>query len=195
MPNTFSFIIRSLSLGAGLAMDAFSVSVADGLREGSMRRPRAALIAGTYGIFQFMMPLIGWGCVKLLEEAFTAFQPLIPWIALGLLLFLGIKMIWEGCRSGEEAVCEKGKAPLRTLLLQGLATSIDALSVGFTIAGYSWMMALGAAGIIGAVTFLLCLLGLRLGRYLGDRVLRGSCLFGGIILIAVGLEIFLSHIL
>ena len=195
MPNLFSFIVRSLSLGTGLAMDAFSVSVADGLREGNMSRPRAAFIAGIYGLFQFSMPLIGWGCIKLLEETFTAFQPFIPWIALGLLLFLGGKMIWEGCHAREEAVCGEGRAPLKTLLLQGLATSIDALSVGFTIASYTWSMALGAAGLIGAVTFLLCLLGLRLGRFLGSRVLRQSCIIGGVILIAVGLEIFLSHIL
>ena len=195
MPNLFAFLLRSLSLGAGLAMDAFSVSVADGLKEPAMGRPRAVFIAGLYGGFQFLMPLAGWGCVHLLQQAFTAFQPFIPWIALGLLLFLGIKMIWEGCRCEAEAVCQLEQISLPALLLQALATSIDALSVGFTIADYSFKAALGAALIIGFVTFLLCLIGLRLGRYLGSKILRQAGIIGGIILILVGLEIFLSHIL
>ena len=197
MPNIPSFIIRSVSLGIGLAMDAFSVSVTDGLKETNMSRARALFIAGIYGGFQFLMPLLGWGCVKLLEQAFTAFQPFVPWIALGLLLFLGGRMVREGLCRGPEAEEEgpsQGQKSLATLLLQGLATSIDALSVGFTISEYSFKGALGAALIIGLVTAGLCLVGLRLGRYFGGKIVKQACILGGIILILVGVEIVLSHL-
>ena len=135
MPNIFTFIIQNVSLGVGLAMDAFSVSVTDGLKEHDMRRSRAFFIAGIYGGFQFLMPLIGWGCVQLLEQLFASFQRFIPWIALGLLLFLGVKMIRESLhREEEEDASAAARKSTGTLLLQGVATSIDALSVGFTIA-------------------------------------------------------------
>lgn len=196
MPNLFSFIIQNISLGAGLAMDAFSVSVTDGLEETDMRRSRALFIAGIYGGFQFLMPLIGWGCVQLLEQIFTSFQRFIPWIALGLLLFLGIRMIRESLhRNAEEEQAAPGRKSLPTLLLQGVATSIDALSVGFTIADYSFRAASFAALLIGGVTFLLCLIGLRLGRLFGTRILKQAGILGGLILIAVGLEILLTHVL
>lgn len=188
------FFINSILFGVGLAMDAFSVSVANGLREPHMRGRRMAAIAGTFAFFQVVMPLAGWLCVHTVAVAFAAAQKAIPWIALALLAYLGGTMIHEGLHpatDGGEAL----PVGFTALLGQGVATSIDALSVGFTIASYTWSMALGAAGLIGAITFLLCLLGLRLGRFLGSRVLRQSCIIGGVILIAVGLEIFLSHIL
>ena len=188
------FFFNSILFGVGLAMDAFSVSLANGLRYPQMKGRDMCRIAGTFGVFQTAMPLLGWLCVHTVATAFRAVDRFIPLVALLLLAYIGGHMIWEGLhhRAEEEAEAAVG---LRSLLLQGLATSIDALSVGFTIASYTWSMALGAAGLIGAITFLLCLLGLRLGRFLGSRVLRQSCIIGGIILIAVGLEIFLSHIL
>ena len=199
--NTW-FFLNSILLGVGLAMDAFSVSIANGLAEHGMSRRRMSAIAGCYAFFQWAMPMIGWFCVHTISGIFCAFQGFIPWIALFLLLYIGGKMLIEGVRKKssaelkEEEQAEAGTwISAATLLLQGVATSIDALSVGFTIASYTWSMALGAAGLIGTVTFLLCLLGLRLGRFLGSRVLRQSCIIGGVILIAVGLEIFLSHIL
>ena len=196
MPNIFTFILQNMSLGAGLAMDAFSVSVTDGLKETDMRRSRAFFIAGIYGGFQFLMPLIGWGCVQLLEQIFTSFQRFIPWIALSLLLFLGLKMIRESLtRPEEEDTSAAGRKSTGTLLMQGVATSIDALSVGFTIADYSLRAALAATLLIGAVTFAICLIGLRLGRLFGTRLLRRAGILGGLILIAIGLEIFLTHVL
>lgn len=196
MPNLFSFITRSVSLGLGLAMDAFSVSVTDGLQESTMSRRRAFCIAGIYGGFQCLMPLLGWGCVKLLEQAFSAFAPFIPWIAFGLLLFLGIKMIREGrSRQVEEKEEDCAEKTMGILLLQGLATSIDALSVGFTMADYSLKGAAGAALIIGLVTAGICLIGLRLGRYFGGKIVKKACIGGGIILILVGVEILLSHLI
>ena len=151
----FMFVVNSILFGVGLAMDAFSVSVANGLNEPNMPARRVLLVAGTFALFQTAMPLAGWLCVHSIAEAFQAFQPFIPWIALALLLFIGIKMIREGLQEETEREEEEEKKLLRggALLVQGIATSIDALSVGFTIAEYDLLSALVEAVIIGAVTF------------------------------------------
>lgn len=190
----FLFFCNSVLLGVGLAMDAFSVSLANGLREPQMSAPRMMGIAGVFGGFQALMPLIGWACVHTAAQFLTAFSACIPWICLVLLCAIGGNMLREGLH-GEN----KADAPVKTsagaLLLQGVATSIDALSVGFAIAGYGWAMALVCAGIIAAVTFVLCLLALRLGRRFGVKLAGRASLLGGVILIAIGLEIFLTGIL
>ena len=95
MTVSFPFLLTNVLLGFGLAMDAFSVSVANALTETGMRKRRMAAIAGTYALFQIAMPLIGWLCVHTIAEKFTAFQKAIPWIALVLLVFLGGRMIAE----------------------------------------------------------------------------------------------------
>ena len=193
------FLINSIGLGAGLAMDAFSVCVANGLREPEMPVPRRIMMAGIYAFFQFAMPLIGWVCVHFIEEAFSAFRKFIPWIALLLLLYIGGGMIIEAFRSKKETQeDESGEAksaavlPMKTMLIQGVATSIDALSVGFTISGYGAFDALLAALIIAAVTFVICLSGLKLGRVFGTKLERYAGLIGGTILIVIGLEIFIK---
>ena len=181
------FLANSILLGVGLAMDAFSVSCANALREPGMSRPRMALIAGTYAWFQFMMPMTGWFCVHEAVERFTAFQPVIPWIALALLLWIGCKMLFEGLRGGsqEENIAVSGGA----LLAQGVATSIDALSVGFAIAEYSFGKALAASLIIAATTFAICLGGLALGKRVGTLLSDKASVLGGVILVAIGIEI------
>ncbi len=193
------FLINSIGLGAGLAMDAFSVCVANGLREPEMPVPRRIMMAGIYAFFQFTMPLIGWVCVHFIEEAFSAFRKFIPWIALLLLLYIGGGMIIEAFRSKKETqedesggVKSAALLPMKTLLIQGVATSIDALSVGFTISGYGAFAALLAALIIAAVTFVICLSGLKLGRVFGTKLERYAGLIGGTILIVIGLEIFIK---
>lgn len=93
---TLGLLISSLLLGFGLAMDAFSVSLANGLNEHRMGTGRMCEIAGTFGIFQFAMPMIGWVCVHTIAEKFIAFQKYIPWIALLLLLYIGGQMLMEG---------------------------------------------------------------------------------------------------
>ena len=185
------FILNSILFGFGLAMDAFSVSVANGLREAKLPANRVIVIAGTFGIFQTAMPLIGWLCVHTIAEAFSAFQRFIPWIALILLLYIGIKMILEGTRGKDE---EKEALHGWGLLVQGVATSIDALSVGFTIAEYTFPFALVEALIIGIVTFGLCVFGLHFGRKLGERISGKATIVGGIILILIGIEIFVTGI-
>ena len=193
------FLINSIGLGAGLAMDAFSVCVANGLREPEMPVPRRIMMAGIYAFFQFAMPLIGWVCVHFIEEAFSAFRKFIPWIALLLLLYIGGGMIIEAFRNKKETqddesggVKSAALLPMKTLLIQGVATSIDALSVGFTISGYGAFEALLAALIIAAVTFVICLSGLKLGRVFGTKLERYAGLIGGTILIVIGLEIFIK---
>ena len=190
MTFSFLFIFNSVLFGVGLAMDAFSVSLANGLREPDMPATRGLLIAGTFGLFQTAMPLLGWFCVHSIAEAFQAFQRFIPWIALALLVFIGVKMILEGVRGTEEAGSLKGGA----LFVQGIATSIDALSVGFTIAEYTLVFALTESLIIGLVTFGLCVIAVRLGGKIGARLSGKAPIVGGIILILIGIEIFVTGI-
>lgn len=189
------FILNSILFGVGLAMDAFSVSMANGLREPEMKTGRMCIIAGTFAFFQILMPLLGWVCVHTIAEMFEGFQRLIPWIALLLLGYIGGKMLLEGLRGEEsEPGAEAAAVGWSGLMLQGIATSIDALSVGFTIAEYSWRAALTEALIIGIVTFLICLAGLRIGKFFGMRLAGKASILGGVILIAIGLEIFLTGV-
>lgn len=187
------FIFNSILLGVGLAMDAFSVSMANGLNEPHMKKGKMCLIAGTFGFFQIAMPLIGWFCVHTLVEYFTAFQKFIPWIALILLAFIGGKMILEGIRHREGD--EQAAVSYGALFVQGIATSIDALSVGFTIADYNALTALTAALIIGVVTFGICIGGLWIGRLFGTKLSNKASILGGVILVAIGIEIFVSNMI
>lgn len=189
----FAFFINSMLLGVGLAMDAFSVSMANGLNEPHMARRKIAIVAATYALFQVLMPMIGWVCVHTIVQYFTAFQTFIPWIALGLLGYIGGKMLVEGIRGDAP---DEGDAHLtaKVLLLQGLATSIDALSVGFTIANYDLIAALVCALIIGVETFFICVAGVHIGRIAGTKLAGKANILGGVILVAIGLEIFVSNI-
>lgn len=189
------FVMNSLLLGAGLAMDAFTVSLANGLHEAQMRPRKAVGIAGVFAGFQALMPLIGWVCVHTVLQYFQAFEKLIPWIALLLLSFIGGKMLIEGCKANKnpEAADEAPAIGVGGLLVQGVATSIDALSVGFTIADYTVWLALLAAAIIGAVTFFICIAGIAIGKKAGMKLAGKATIIGGLLLIGIGLEIFISH--
>ena len=179
-------------LGAGLAMDAFSVSLANGMNEPKMGKGRAVLIAGTFAGFQFAMPMIGWILIRTLMEVFGFMKKLVPWTALFLLLFIGGKMLYEGIKGSESEDTAVGTG---ALLLQGVATSIDALSVGLTFANDGFSGALSASLIIMAVTFAICLAGLYLGRKIGTALSGKASILGGIILIGIGIEIFISSLL
>ncbi len=188
------FFFNSILLGVGLAMDAFSVSLANGLNEPRMSRPRACSIAGTFAFFQFLMPMLGWICVHTLVEKFAAFERFIPWIALALLLWIGGSMLREGLRGGKEEG-ETSGVGFAALMLQGVATSIDALSVGFTIAEYDALAAVICSLVIAVVTFVICMGGLRIGRTVGTRLSGKASILGGVILILIGLEIFLKGVI
>lgn len=187
------FFTNSILLGVGLAMDAFSVSLANGLNEPAMKKKRMGMIAGVFAVFQAIMPMIGWGCVHTMLQYFKVFEKFIPWIALVLLLFIGGKMILDGIKNNEEEL-EETKVGMGALMLQGIATSIDALSVGFTIADYNVVMASVCAFIIAVVTFIICVVGLIIGKKFGMKISNRATIFGGCILIVIGLEIFVKGV-
>ncbi len=192
------FVSKNALLGAGLAMDAFSVSLANGLSEPKMKLRKAMEIAALFALFQAAMPLLGWICVHNFVQHFRFFEKWIPWIALILLVFIGGKMLLDGLRPCPEGDCEcleKKQLKLGTLLVQGVATSIDALSVGFTIAEYDLLLALVAVLIIAAVTFVICLGGVFLGKKFGTKLSGKAAILGGVILIVIGLQIFISSFL
>lgn len=190
---TIVFFVNSILLGVGLAMDAFSVSLANGLNEPKMNKSRMSLIAGVFAVFQAVMPMLGWICVHTIMQYFVSFQKLIPWIALILLSYIGGKMLIEGIKGeGEEE--SSGELAFGALLVQGIATSIDALSVGFTIADYNFGMALLCAIIIAVVTFIICITGLILGKKFGTKFAGKASILGGVILIGIGIEIFVTGI-
>ena len=200
MDWSIGFFITSIMLGVGLAMDAFSVSLANGLNDHGMKPAKMCGMAGIFSAFQFLMPLIGWGCVHTVAQLFTSFEKLIPWIALGLLGFIGGKMLIEGikggdCDEGEENCGECGKkVGLVALMVQGVATSIDALSVGFTIAEYGFLQALVSCLLIGFVTFFICLGGIFIGKKFGNHLAGKAGILGGVILIVIGINIFVTGV-
>ena len=194
MEWNFVFLFNSVLLGVGLAMDAFSVSMANGLNEPGMKRNKMCGVAGVFAFFQALMPMIGWVCVHTVVQYFAALEKFIPWIALVLLCYIGGKMLWDGIKNKEEEVEEAAGVGLSALLVQGVATSIDALSVGFTIADYGFVMALVCAVIIAAVTFVICMGGLVIGKTFGTKLSNKAAILGGAILIFIGIEIFVTGV-
>ena len=188
----FYFFFNSILLGIGLAMDAFSVSLANGLNEPAMTRKKMCTIAGVFGFFQALMPMAGWICVHTIVQVFHSFEKLIPWIALILLGYIGGKMLLEGIRHKDDAPEEHLGVGFSALMIQGVATSIDALSVGFTIVDYNLPMALAASLIIAVVTFIICMAGLEIGKKAGTRLAGHASIVGGVILLFIGIEIFVS---
>ena len=194
MEWNFVFFFNSVLLGVGLAMDAFSVSLANGLNETCMKKKKMLGVAGVFALFQAAMPMIGWICVHTIVEKFQAFEKFIPFIALILLVYIGGKMLLEGIKKSEEEEVECKAVGLSALMVQGVATSIDALSVGFTIAEYGLLMAVVCAAIIAVVTFFICYAGIAIGKKFGTKLANKASIFGGVILILIGLEIFLTGI-
>ena len=188
----FKFFFNSALFGVGLAMDAFSVSLANGLNEPRMRRKKMVGIAGVFAFFQALMPMIGWVCVHTIVQYFQMFEKFIPWIALFLLLYIGGSMLLEGIKGEDDE--EEHRVGKRALLMQGIATSIDALSVGFTIADYNFVMALVCSLIIAAVTFVICMGGLKIGKTVGTKLSNKAAILGGAILIFIGIEIFVTGV-
>ena len=178
MEWNFLFFMNSVLLGVGLAMDAFSVSLANGMNEKNMKKSRMAYIAGVYAFFQFLMPMIGWICVHTIVQVFGQFQKFIPWIALILLLYIGGSMIKESMQSEEEKE-EVKRLSFAVLMMQGIATSIDA--------GYDLVMAVVCSLIVAVVTFVICETGLCLGKTLGTKLSGKADVLGGVILIGIGI--------
>ncbi len=190
MQSVWALALNSVLLGFGLAMDAFSVSLVNGLREPDMPKGRMAQIAGVFGGFQLLMPMIGWICVRTILEIFQSLTKYIPWVAFGLLLFIGGKMVVEGIRNREGQEAEQ--IGTGGLLMQGVATSIDALSVGLTMTDLNWIQALAESTLIGIVTFGICMGGILIGRKAGTKLSNKAGILGGLVLIAIGVKILVS---
>jgi putative Mn2+ efflux pump MntP len=200
-------IITAVGLGVSLAMDAFSVSLSNGLAEPCGTKRRAAAIAGIFSLFQMAMPLLGWILVLTVAQQFHAIQRFIPYIAFAILLFIGGKMLYEGIlelrekkqalAAGKEpaVVCAIARTSFVGLLIQGVATSIDALSAGLAFDTTLWYEALLSAGIIAVITFILCFAGVFIGRKFGTRLAEKATILGGVILIAIGIKTLIQGIL
>lgn len=180
-------------LALGLAMDASAVSISNGLCYRNIRAKQMVLTALTFGVFQAIMPVIGFYVGTVFSSAIVAYD---HWIALLLLSLIGGSMIREAIKElkgPEECVLEK-EFTLKILLLQGVATSIDALAVGVS---FSLMKTdiLTAALFIGVITFVCCIICAVLGKKFGAYLKEGAKFFGGTILILIGIKIFLEHTL
>lgn len=193
MDLDYIFFINSVLLGIGLAMDAFTVSLANGLNYPDMKKGKMCFIAGVFAFFQAIMPMLGWICVHTIVVYFSFVSKIVPYISLVLLSSLGGKMIFDGIKKKEDKSTKDVR--IATILLQGIATSIDALSVGFTIAEYEWQSAIICSIIIAAVTFIICLPGIFVGKRFGTRLSSKATILGGILLIIIGIEIFIKGII
>ena len=193
MTWNFTFFFNSILLGIGLAMDAFSVSLANGLNEPKMSGKKICGIAGVFAFFQALMPILGWVLIRTLCNYITQFEKMVPWIALILLGFIGGKMLIEGIKN-QDSEEESAGVGFGALIIQGIATSIDALSVGCTISEYGVFMALVCALIIAFVTFWICVGGLIIGKKFGTKFAGKASILGGGILIFIGLEIFIKGV-
>lgn len=200
--ETLIWILTAIGLGAGLAMDACAVSMSNGLAEPKMKLGKIFTIAGFFGVFQIIMPIFGYLAVTVLSatlgENFTRiFGYLVPWIALTLLLILGIKMIVEGIKEGKDSNKENEesvkKLTIGGLFVQAIATSIDALSVGVIYGNVIPLEANTTFLIIGIVTFGISVAAVFIGKKFGTIFSNKATIAGGIILCAIGLEIFFSH--
>lgn len=191
----FAFFIENILLGVGLAMDAFSVSLVNGISEPCMKKKKIILIAFVFALFQALMPMTGWLCVHTIVDKFKMIQPFIPWIAFILLGYIGVGMLREGLKKDEaQNNCER-EICFSALIIQGVATSIDALSVGFTLASYDIVAALLAANIIASVTFAICCGGVVIGKRFGTYLSNKSLILGGSILIVIGAEILIKGLI
>ncbi len=188
--------MNSILLGVGLAMDACAVSMANGLNDPNMQVRKVVLVALIFAFFQALMPMIGWICVRTVAQQFDKFTVAIPYIALALLGFIGGKMIYEGVTHKENSSEQQSHKNLTAvvLLTQAVATSIDALSVGFTVSSYDVWQALTSVAIIALVTFAICVGGVYVGKKFGTKLGNKAEIFGGIILIGIGLEIFITGV-
>ena len=187
-------IIELLLTGVGLAMDAFAVSVCKGLSMKKINYGHAFMIALFFGVFQGMMPFLGWALGTQFKDYIVSVD---HWIAFVLLAIIGGKMLKEAFESGKEdeekAEDDGGKLNYKELFLLAIATSIDALAVGVTFAFLNVNIYLAIA-IIGVVTFLLSFVGVVIGNVFGSKFEKGAQIAGGVILIGIGLKILLEHL-
>lgn len=181
-------IFEIVLIGLGLAMDAFAVSICKGLSMKKMNWKNAIIISLYFGIFQALMPIVGY----FLGTTFSGLVENVDhWIAFILLAIIGGNMI----KDSFDDECEKrnDKVDFKTMIILAIATSIDALAVGVTFAFFETNIVLAVA-IIGIITFILSLIGVKIGNRFGDKFQNKAELTGGIILIMIGMKILLEHL-
>lgn len=199
--NLPNLIFNSILLGIGLAMDAFSVSLADGLNEPKMKIRKVFGIAGVFALFQALMPIIGWLAVSGFLEVFNKFKPIIPWVSFLLLCFIGAKMLFESLKKDSDGELNKKARALTVgaLLLQAIATSIDALTAGINLAkDYSltqYFYVFLSVAIIALITLAICICGVKLGQTVGTKLSNKAGILGGCVLIFLGLKILITDII
>ena len=189
--------IELLFLAGSLAMDAFAVSISNGILIGCANRRLTLRIAGAFGIFQGLMPMIGYLVAGLFA---TQIKAIDHWVAFALLAFIGGKMLWEVFFEGEEEHHGDPRS-WKVLFLMSIATSIDAMAAGVTMALdrtellAPWYGYLLCCGVITLVTFVFCLFGVQLGCRTGNRYGKYAEIAGGVVLIGLGVKILLEHLL
>jgi putative Mn2+ efflux pump MntP len=187
---SFGFI---LAIALGLSMDAFAVAVGVSLAMKGCTAAQTVRMAGSFGLFQFVMPILGWAAGRTVVDLIRDFD---HWVAAGLLVFVAGKMLREACEKRKDGTTE-ASCPDRTrggrLLLLSLATSIDALAVGLSLAALNVAVVYPAA-VIGAVTFVVSALGTKLGPILGRWAGRGAEIAGGLVLLAIAAKILVEHL-
>ncbi len=183
------WVIESVLLAIAMAMDAFAVSVTNGLTEPNMKKRKMLLIAFVFGAFQAIMPLAGYLVGSIFEKWINYFVPVIGFIILS---YLGINMIKEALSKDEEE--SKPIIGVKALILQGIATSIDALSVGFVYSTSPVEQALITFLLIGIITFVLCSIAVWIGKKFGSKFSNKAEIAGGIILIGIGLKFIIEFL-
>lgn len=191
MIYTIDTIIQAVLLGVGLAMDAFSVAVSDGILLGKVRFKQALKIAFFFGGFQFLMPVLGYLAGSTFAGIIESFD---HWVAFALLGLIGGKMIYEAVSDKDDGHNCDNPLTIKNLTVLAIATSIDALAIGVTFATISAPVLLSSA-IIGVVTFAICIAGVYLGSCCGNIFGNKAEIAGGIILILIGTKILIEHTL
>lgn len=182
-------VLEVLLIGLGLAMDSFAVSVCKGLSMKKMNLKSSIIIGLYFGGFQALMPVIGYFLGSIFESFITSID---HWIAFLLLTIIGINMIREAI-GGEDNGNSNDRVDFKTMIVLAVATSIDALAIGITFAFLNVNL-LFASSTIGIITFILSVIGVKIGNKFGDKYEKKACLFGGTILILIGLKILLEHL-
>ena len=181
-------ILEVVLVAIGLAMDAFAVSICKGLSMKKMSWKKAIIVGGYFGIFQGLMPVIGYFLGTTFENLVTKID---HWIAFVLLVFIGINMLKEAF--GNEAENCNDNVDFKTMVVLAIATSIDALAVGITFAFLKTNIVL-ASILIAIITFVVCIIGVKIGNKFGDKYERKAETVGGLILIFMGIKILLEHL-
>ena len=182
-------ILTIFLIAVGLAMDAFAASITKGLTFKKNRRKSAIFLASLFGGFQMLMPVIGWAAGLSFKDVIVGID---HWIAFGLLSFIGVKMIYESSKNGDNK--KEDNIKLSSAFILAVATSIDALMVGVSFAFLEISIALPIA-LIGAVTFLLSFVGFIFGYGIGKLFGKKIEILGGVILILIGIRILIEHLL